>query len=150
MSNHRFADLETARAYTLAGNATLTLESLKTGTHYTFRVRQATDKKSGDPVPGLYFVNLLTTGNADEGNFVYVGIIRDGKFTLTQKSGFGVGSGPVHAWAFFWACTNAIPEQLAVYHHGTCGRCGRTLTVPSSIDAGIGPECLTKMEGALL
>jgi hypothetical protein len=150
MSNsHRFADLETARAYALAGNATMTLESLKTGTHYTYRIRQATDKESGEPVRGLYFVNLLTKGSADEGNFVYVGLIREGKFTLTKNSGFAVGSGPVDAWSYFWA-VKALPPQLTVRHEGKCGRCGRTLTVPSSIDAGIGPECATKMEGALL
>jgi hypothetical protein len=128
----------------------LTLESLKSGAHYTYRIRQATDKKSGDPVPGLYFVNVLTKGSADEGNFIYVGLIRDGKFTLTRNSGFAADSGLVHAFYYFWAQTTDIPAQLVVRHEGKCGRCGRTLTVPSSIDAGIGPECAAKMEGALL
>jgi hypothetical protein len=28
-----------------------------------------------------------------------------------------------------------------VWHEGRCGRCGRKLTVPESIESGFGPEC---------
>lgn len=143
MTDHRFADKESAKAFTLAGNATLTLESLKTGQHYTYRVRQAKDKETQEPVANLYFVNLLTEGNADEGTFTYLGILRDGAFTLTRKSRLNAQSGPVAAFLYYWR-SPAIPEQLVVRHEGKCGRCGRTLTVPSSIDAGIGPECASK------
>jgi hypothetical protein len=33
------------------------------------------------------------------------------------------------------------------HHEGKCGRCGRLLTVPSSIESGIGPECSKIMRG---
>lgn len=39
-------------------------------------------------------------------------------------------------------------EPLSGYefwHTGRCGRCGRLLTVPSSIEKGIGPECESKI-----
>lgn len=144
VSEHRFADLETARAYTLAGNATITLQSLRTGAHYTYRVKQAKDAQTQEPVKDLYFVNLLTEGNADEGQFTYLGILRDGAFTLTRKSKLLPASGPVAAFRYYWRLP-ALSEQLVVRHEGKCGRCGRTLTVPESIDAGIGPECASKM-----
>lgn len=32
-----------------------------------------------------------------------------------------------------------------VWHTGRCSRCGRLLTVPESIENGIGPECATKV-----
>jgi hypothetical protein len=31
--------------------------------------------------------------------------------------------------------------NFEVWHEGKCGKCGRALTVPSSILTGIGPEC---------
>lgn len=37
-----------------------------------------------------------------------------------------------------------LPEQFHVYHTGICGRCGRELTDPESIKAGIGPTCRNK------
>lgn len=36
-------------------------------------------------------------------------------------------------------------EELEVYHHGRCGRCGRKLTDPDSIVQGMGPECRKKL-----
>lgn len=33
------------------------------------------------------------------------------------------------------------PEGYVIKHAGRCGRCGRILTVPESIDLGLGPEC---------
>lgn len=147
MTDHRFADKASATAFTLAGNATLTLESLKSGQHYTYRVKQAKDRQTQELVPNLYFVNLLTQGNADAGEFTYLGIIREGIFNLTKNSRMNAQSGPVAAFNYYWRST-AIPEQLVVRHEGKCGRCGRTLTVPSSIDAGLGPECSGKFAPA--
>ena len=36
-------------------------------------------------------------------------------------------------------------QWAAVLLAGACGRCGRPLTVPSSIDRGIGPDCAALM-----
>jgi len=38
-----------------------------------------------------------------------------------------------------------IDKGFALHHEGKCGRCGRKLTVPLSIETGIGPECASKM-----
>lgn len=40
--------------------------------------------------------------------------------------------------------TGSLPEALTFQHSGRCGRCGRKLTVPSSIQTGLGPECAEK------
>jgi hypothetical protein len=142
---HHFESIAEAKAFAFAGNAILTLESLKTGSHFTFKVRQAKDQETGEPKPGVYFVNLLSNGNADdEGNFTYLGMVRNGQFGLTKASKAGMESPSVKAWRFFMALTENHPA-LVVHHEGKCGRCGRTLTVPESIRAGIGPECITKM-----
>jgi hypothetical protein len=141
MQAHTFETLADAKAFAAAGNAIITLQSLRTETHYTYRIRLAEPRPGAAPV---YFVNLLAGGNADEGSFVYLGIIRDGVFMLTGKSHMNRDSAPVKAFRFFWMSTELHPE-LVVRHEGHCGRCGRTLTVPQSIDRGIGPECADKM-----
>ena len=141
---HHFASIADAKTFALAGNAILTLESLKTGTHYTYKVRQATDRETQQPVDGLYFLNLLTNGSADEDGFTYLGIIRNGALTLTQKSRMNNDSGPIKAFRFFLGLGELHPS-LVIRHEGRCGRCGRTLTVPESIDRGIGPDCAELM-----
>jgi hypothetical protein len=46
--------------------------------------------------------------------------------------------------AFGWAWRHPDSDKLEVWHEGRCGRCGRRLTVPESIESGLGPECATK------
>jgi hypothetical protein len=144
---HHFETIAEAKAFAFAGNATLTLESLKTGNHFTYKVKQAKNRETGEPQLGMYFVNLLSNGNADdESNFTYLGMVRDGRFGLTRASKAGLESPSVKAFRFFMALQG--PSNLLIVHHEMrCGRCGRTLTVPSSIRAGIGPECLAIMGG---
>jgi hypothetical protein len=37
--------------------------------------------------------------------------------------------------------------DLEVWHEGRCGACGRRLTVPESIERGLGPECYGRRNG---
>jgi Family of unknown function (DUF6011) len=142
-NTHRFNSIEEAKAYALAGNATMTLESLKSGAHFTYKVKQATDKETGEPTPGVYFVSLLN-GQDNESDYMYLGMIRQGRFGLTKASRAGQEAASVKAFSFFFGSRELHPE-LVVRHCGKCGHCGRTLTVPSSIELGIGPDCAAKM-----
>lgn len=38
-----------------------------------------------------------------------------------------------------------LASKCDIRHEGKCGRCGRALTRPESIDTGLGPECAAKM-----
>ena len=62
------AQLETkaALSFILAGNATFTLRSLRTGARYTYKVREAEDK------PGVFFVKYLI-GQDNENDYRYLG-----------------------------------------------------------------------------
>jgi uncharacterized protein DUF6011 len=146
--SHKFLSLSDARAYTLAGNATITLESLKTGAHFTFKVR-APKLEIGETRPEpIRFVSVLN-GTDNETSYIYLGLIgKDGQFRLTKNSKAGADAPSVKAFSYFWNARE-LPAQLVVRHNGHCGRCGRTLTVPESIDAGIGPECASKIGGDL-
>lgn len=38
-----------------------------------------------------------------------------------------------------------LASKADIRHEGRCGRCGRALTRPESIDTGLGPDCAEKM-----
>jgi hypothetical protein len=143
-SDHHFTSIEDARQFALAGNAIITLQSLRSGLHFTYKIAQpdAERQEAKGFVPQqIWFVKLLASGSADEGDFVYLGMIgSDKKFRLTKASRANDSSPSVKALRFFLGLSELHPE-LAIRHEGRCGRCGRTLTVPSSIDRGIGPDC---------
>jgi len=134
-----FKTAQDAATYAMAGNATLTLSSRKTGAHYTVKVVAPKDAKMGDTVR---FVRLLT-GPENTIDYTYVGMLRDGDFRLTAKSKLSADAPAVRAISYFakHVLHGNLPEQLEVRHEGSCGRCGRVLTVPESVDRGIGPEC---------
>lgn len=135
------ADIKT---YALAGHATLTLASQKTGARYTFKISQAKDHETGKVKP-MWFVALLA-GPDNESDYQYMGTL-NGEFKLTGKSRFTDESTPVRAFQYFWRHVSAdqMAPDLEVRHEGSCGCCGRKLTVPESIDSGIGPVCAAKM-----
>lgn len=69
------------------------------------------------------------------------------QFRQTAKAKITAEAPSVKGFVFFWNAIAAgkMPCSMTVRHEGKCGRCGRKLTVPESIDRGIGPECAGKM-----
>lgn len=119
--------------------------------HYTFRVNF---KKGEGKYKDTYFLQLLT-GPDNTRSYTYLGMVNkdEGTVRLTAKSCRGEGSVEVllvrRALARVWANEVALIEQAGfkLHHEGRCGRCGRALTVPESIECGIGPECIKQMGG---
>lgn len=134
-----FKTAQDAHRYIFAGNATITLRSAKTGTHFTYRIRKS---EKGD----VFFVQLLTGPD----NYSYLACIfanRPYHLHHSAKSCAGVAAPSFRAlsYALTHLRDDNIPEALEIRHEGSCGRCGRPLTVPSSIDRGIGPDCAALM-----
>jgi hypothetical protein len=126
--------------FVLAGNAVFTLQSKKTGERFTYRVRAA---ETGP----MHFVSVLTGPN-NSTDWKYLGFLRRSVY-FYGGSKAKIGRFAPSARAFLWFWTNtmrgvAMPS-LEVHHEGRCGRCGRPLTVPESIQSGFGPECSTKV-----
>jgi hypothetical protein len=130
------------------GNATFTVDNGK-GTHYTFKVSQP--KKDNERFTGVkpHFAKLLT-GPDNTSDYSYLGMVNPetGEVKLTTASRMTADSLPVKVLA--WALGRVIkggqlPEGYSIRHEGKCGCCGRALTVPESIERGIGPECWSKM-----
>lgn len=134
-----FKTAQEAKTYTFAGNATLTLSSLKTSARYTYKICAPRENANG-----VRFVSLLT-GPQNTNDFTYIGLLTEGgEFKMTRASKLPAESTPIAAFGFFnrkVLVDGQIPTTLEVRHEGCCGRCGRALTVPESIDRGIGPEC---------
>jgi Family of unknown function (DUF6011) len=152
LSDHRFQTMADAKAFTLAGNAIITLQSLRSGTHFTYKVvapNADKQEKRGYAPEQVWFVKLLTGGCADSGEWSYLGMIKPGQgFFLTRASSARPEAPSVKAFRFFFE-SQELHTELVVRHEGHCGRCGRTLTVPESIERGIGPECAEKMGGVV-
>lgn len=133
---------EQVNEFMLAGNATITLVSKKTGTRFTYKVTAPENSKGAVS----HFVKVLT-GQDNEGHYQYLGQIYDHQdYTHGKKS--KIGPDTPSAKAFRWFFQMVIVERhepeekgMEIYHEGKCGRCGRKLTVPESILRGIGPEC---------
>jgi Family of unknown function (DUF6011) len=139
---NRLTTQSDVHSFVLAGDAILTLHSRKTDNHYTYRVREA---KSG----GIWFVQLLT-GPDNTNDYTYLGCLRGQplEFALTKKSKLPMEATPIKAFRFMWRAVQTqgeMPKDIDVYHEGRCGKCGRKLTVPESLERGIGPECANKM-----
>lgn len=124
--------------YVLAGRAVVTLQSGKTGKHFTYKFKKHSDKD-------LYFVKLLV-GDDNTKDYRYVGCyFADNKHFHLAKPYCDSPSQShppsIRAISFLLKDIDNIHPQLKVFHAGRCARCGRLLTTPESIKKGLGPEC---------
>lgn len=148
----RLQTAQEALTYILAGNATVTIRSTKTGTRYTYQVRRADDSyktQQAQKENPTWFVSLLTGPNNTD-DFNYLGIVSDHQFRTTRKSKMSASSQPVRAFAWMLdkLVKGRMPQDAEIWHEGRCGRCNRKLTVPESIASGFGPECIQLVGGS--
>lgn len=138
--------------YITAGHGTITLQSQKTGTRFTYRfaMPDALPAKSR-PV----FVRLLTgSDNSSSGSYTFLGTIfirQDNSMDYKpgKKSPISpyAPSSVAISWLIRVLLQSDAEQQLSkvrVWHEGTCCCCGRKLTDPESIASGIGPTCAGK------
>lgn len=130
---------DVALRFMMAGKAIVTLKSLASGTHFTYRLGMMDN--------GNILVGLLN-GPDNNANYKYMGLIRRGVYfhgRRTPRAG-DIGPDAPAARAFVWSYGNIVkgfmPSSLQVLHEGRCGRCSRRLTHPDSIMSGFGPECI--------
>jgi hypothetical protein len=123
-------DVSLIRQFVFAGRAVFTLRGQQS--RYTYQVNAAED------APGLFFVRVLTGPDI----WTYAGVIRNGIFNTTAKSGLSLDAPSIRALRWF---LNRLPmgtfPGMEFWHEGKCCRCARPLTDPESIAKGIGPVC---------
>lgn len=116
--------------------ATATIINEATGNRITVRFRKPKDFKT-------VLVDLMT-GSSNEEDFSFLGTLRGDKVVRSHKSKIANDKAMAAQRILNWTIENAQKDNLRtvrVLHSGVCGRCGRKLTVPESIDTGLGPEC---------
>lgn len=117
-----------------AGRAVFTIRSKRTGQRYTYKVVRKDDYD-------MWHVRVLS-GPDNTSDYNYIGFIgRDGMRFVPKRGAKITPSGA----AFRWFLENVESDKVEVWHEGRCGRCGRALTVPSSIESGFGSKCREAM-----
>ncbi len=132
---------------------TMTLVSLRTGKRFTYKI----SRPPGDATDRPWNVNLLT-GSDNERDYSYIGQIRPrikahpekGEYVETVYFNHTRGSKVAKdapSWlAFDFMVQTVIKQQrmpttIEVWHEGKCGRCAQKLSVPRSVELGLGPKC---------
>jgi hypothetical protein len=135
----RLLNANTALRFMLGGNATITIRSRRTGTRFTYKLKAAEDG-------AITFVSVLT-GPDNGADYAYLGYVKRDVYWHGKKS--RIAASAPSAVAFNWTYRQLVkrhmPDALELWHEGSCGRCGRKLTDPTSIESGFGPECITKI-----
>lgn len=141
---HKLTDPVAIRDFVFGGNATFTIVSKVSGARFTYRVRKCKNDET------LFFVSVLN-GADNESSYAYLGTMRKAAVTSYKhgrKSKIGetaTSSKSVDWFTRHVLSAMTLPESVEFWHEGSCGRCGRKLTVPESIARGIGPECANLM-----
>lgn len=140
-------NVEDIKKFLIGGYAILTLESKITGKWFTYKIKIKDKNDSLSPL----FVSVLT-GTDNESSYTYLGTIFKNVsglcFRLTKNSKISEKSLSYIVFNFFFnmLMNNRLHNDLNVYHRGICAVCGRTLTVPESLESGIGPTCRLSVE----
>lgn len=143
---HRLTDPDAIKAYVMAGKAEVTLFSVPSNTRVTYTIR--VKMKDRKPVKdGPWFVSVLV-GPDNNRDYTFLGtIFANGKFKHSEKSKIRETAPSAKGIDFLMnTCLERkdVPDALEVWTSGVCGACGRKLTVPESIERGLGPECASR------
>jgi hypothetical protein len=122
--------------FMFAGKSVLTFLNTKTGNRFTYKVKKAKDSD-------IFFVSLLTSPDI----YTYIGTCQEGLYKHGKKSTISNEAQSVKVFQYVLnkLKVDNLPDFVEVWHEGCCGKCGRPLTVPQSIETGIGPECLKRL-----
>lgn len=134
------------RNFIFAGRSIFTLENTTTNTYITFKIRQI--KKKGKLVPNNFGISCKGVGSLMAG-FIFLGFLHLERKSFKRWGEHKDNPSFIGYKTLFWLFRNLENLEnfpnLELYHEGICCKCGRTLTVPESIDTGIGPKCLSNL-----
>jgi len=133
---------EYRRDFVLGGNAKFTVVSKTTFTRFTYHVKRRSTytrrEMREDKCEDMFTVHVLTGADS---TYTHLGfIVPEGAFKHTYRMRPDAPS----MIAFAWVWKHLESDQFEFWHAGSCGRCGRELTDPESIQRGIGPICSEK------
>jgi hypothetical protein len=136
MHTNKITDTKQALKFMFAGKSVFTFINTKTDNRFTFKIKAAKNSN-------IFFVSVLTNPDV----YTYIGICDEGNYKHGKKSNINSDSQSVKVFEYMLNKLKSgnLPDFLEVWHEGFCGKCGKRLTVPSSILTGIGPDCIKKI-----
>jgi len=135
---------EDAIRFIFAGKSIVTFLNTKTENKFTYKISKSEDGK-------LFFVNVLSDNIDGNQIYSYMGIITNSVYRHGNKSKLRPDSQAAKVFSYVLERLNlgTLQDVIEVWHEGKCGKCGRPLTTPDSIETGLGPTCfktLSKVE----
>ncbi len=133
---------EYAKAYMLAGKATVGIHSITSGKTFWFYIKKK-DKNTWFVYLGYRFPETYENK--------YIGHITDDEFKTPIDGVSDAYSETKKEWLKVFEYTwlriikQAVPSKLIILHEGHCSYCGKTLSDPTSLIIGIGPTCRKKL-----
>jgi len=135
------------KSFILAGNAIFTLRNTNADTRLTFKFSEPNDSNKQKKVP--VFASVLT-GNDNVNDYKFVGTIwQNQQLNYRHSIKSSITPNAKSAKTIEWLINHVndnreLPTFVEFWHEGKCGKCGRSLTDPISIDIGLGPICRNK------
>ena len=139
-----------ALEFMLAGCSEFIMKSGKTGHKLRYKLdkKLSTQMKNSDGSLGGDYIYWLNTAESN-GTFVYAGVLFFDNKTKQFKFGKGargnLNYNDVRVKSILYVLNRLYKGETSVnveiYHVGKCGRCGKRLTDPESIERGLGPMC---------
>jgi hypothetical protein len=122
--------------FIFGGKSFVTFLNTNTSNRFTYKVVK---HKTDD----IYFINVLTSPDT----YTFFGTYRNGQFKHSPKARISAEAQSVKVFQFVIAklATNTLINLIEIYHDGRCGKCGKQLTVPESLETGFGPECYKRI-----
>lgn len=145
-----------SKEFVLAGKAifTVTLNPELCGvdarTHRTYKIERVIFEGEGDKPDREFYFAYALTGSDNTSDYSYICRVdpKTGELVATAKSRSRVDQ--TRVWKVLKGALDLVwfeldVEGVEVQHAGSCGRCGRLLTEPLSLETGIGPVCRERM-----
>ena len=124
-----------AADFILGGKAFVTFQNPQSGNRFTYKVVK-------HKVDDIYFVHVFTNPDV----YMFLGTIINYGFRHSKKSKINrdATSVIVFDYVFHHLVMGTLNSSIEIFHDGKCGRCGRQLTDPISVETGLGPHCRNK------
>lgn len=145
-------NLKSLPVLALAGRAVLTFRNLETGTHMTVKLKQWRDRQDRKIKLPIYSVEISMLGDRWNG-YVKAGTLRTDSWTVTPGRGVSLDSRTGRALTWLTAAIQnpeRIRGRVGLFHEGRCCECGLPLTHPESINTGLGPVCLGRVQARMI
>jgi hypothetical protein len=137
--------------YIIGGKGTFTLENKTNGNRYTYKMRRLpTDKIKEDMIGKEPLFVSVMTGTDNERDYTFIGTLWEDSREFIHSKKSIIKENDKRTLGFNWLVgivkNDNFHPDMAFYHEGKCGSCGKKLTVPESIITGLGPVCAENIE----